>query len=119
MRKVFTTGQVSQICRVSHRTVCKWVDRGQLKGYKLPGGNDRRIPRESLVEFMQANSFPLEGLTTFDTSQVGVFDTAQPVVLTLTMSLDKYRDLAPRLDALVREYDIVSALAGAPEAKAA
>jgi excisionase family DNA binding protein len=45
--KVFTTGQVAKICKVAPRTVSKWFDSGRLKGYRIPGSQDRRIPRES------------------------------------------------------------------------
>ena len=43
--KVFTTGQVAKICKVAPRTVSKWFDSGRLKGYRIPGSQDRRIPR--------------------------------------------------------------------------
>ena len=44
--KVFTTGQVAKICKVAPRTVSKWFDSGRLRGYRIPGSQDRRIPRE-------------------------------------------------------------------------
>jgi excisionase family DNA binding protein len=48
MKKVFTTGQVAKICKVAPRTVSKWFDSGRLRGYRIPGSQDRRIPREQL-----------------------------------------------------------------------
>ena len=45
MKKVFTTGQVAKICKVAPRTVSKWFDSGRLRGYRIPGSQDRRIPR--------------------------------------------------------------------------
>jgi two-component system response regulator RpaA len=58
MRTIFTTGQVAQICKVAPRTVSKWFDRGELKGYRIPGSTDRRIPRENLIKFMKDYGFP-------------------------------------------------------------
>src|SRR5947209_14833978 len=55
--KVFTTGQVAKICKVAPRTVSKWFDSGQLKGYRIPGSRDRRIPREDLIRFLEENGF--------------------------------------------------------------
>ena len=55
MKKVFTTGQVAKICKVAPRTVSKWFDSGRLRGYRIPGSLDRRIPREQLVRFLKAN----------------------------------------------------------------
>lgn len=52
MKKCFTTGQVAKMCHVTPRTVSKWFDTGRIKGYVIPGGRDRRIPREDLVRFL-------------------------------------------------------------------
>lgn len=57
--KVFTTGAVARICRVAHRTVHKWFDSGRLKGYRIPGSQDRRIPRADLIRFLKEHGLPL------------------------------------------------------------
>ncbi len=57
--KVFTTGQISKICQVAPRTVSKWFDTGRLSGYRIPGSNDRRVPRENLIAFMKEHGIPL------------------------------------------------------------
>ena len=62
MKEVLTTGEVARICGVAPRTVSKWFDTGKLRGFKIPGSRDRRIPRESLVRFMRAHGIPLRGL---------------------------------------------------------
>lgn len=64
MRKkdVLTTGQVAQMCNVAPRTVSKWFDSGQLKGYRIPGSKDRRIPLSELLQFMKAHDIPVSNL---------------------------------------------------------
>lgn len=57
-RQVFTTGQVAKICKVAPRTVSKWFDSGRLKGYRIPGSQDRRIPRRDLLKFLKEHSMP-------------------------------------------------------------
>jgi two-component system response regulator RpaA len=59
MKKVFTTGQVAKICKVAPRTVSKWFDSGRLRGYRIPGSQDRRIPREHLIKFLTEHGMPL------------------------------------------------------------
>src|SRR5260221_1913103 len=59
MKKVFTTGQVAKICKVAPRTVSKWFDSGRLRGYRIPGSQDRRIPRENLIRFLKEHGMPL------------------------------------------------------------
>jgi len=61
-RTVLTTGDVAKICNVAPRTVSKWFDAGHLRGYRIPGSKDRRIPLEHLVRFMRAHGIPLNGL---------------------------------------------------------
>jgi excisionase family DNA binding protein len=62
LKDVLTTGQVAQICNVAPRTVTKWFDAGRLKGYRIPGSRDRRIPANELVRFMQAHDIPIDGI---------------------------------------------------------
>src|ERR1043165_195624 len=61
-KEVLTTGEVAKICNVAPRTVSKWFDSGTLKGYRIPGSRDRRIPTGELVKFMKAHGIPLEGI---------------------------------------------------------
>ena len=61
-KNVLTTGDVAKICNVAPRTVSKWFDRGQLKGYRIPGSKDRRIPFGELIRFMRVHNMPTDGL---------------------------------------------------------
>lgn len=61
-KSVYTTGEVAEICKVSQQTVIRCFDSGRLKGFRVPGSRFRRIPRESLIQFMQENDIPLENL---------------------------------------------------------
>lgn len=61
-KDILTTGEVAKICNVAPRTVSKWFDSGQLKGYRIPGSKDRRIPLNALIRFMKQHHIPLDGL---------------------------------------------------------
>ena len=63
-KDVLTTGEVAKICNVAPRTVSKWFDSGQLKGYRIPGSKDRRIPVTELYRFMKAHHIPMDGIST-------------------------------------------------------
>ena len=63
-KDVLTTGEVARLCNVAPRTVSKWFDSGQLRGYRIPGSKDRRIPIEQLIRFMKRHGMPLNGLET-------------------------------------------------------
>ncbi len=62
MKSVYTTGEVAEICKVSQQTVIRCFDSGKLHGFRVPGSRFRRIPRESLVQFMKENGIPLDHL---------------------------------------------------------
>ena len=61
-KDVLTTGEVAKICNVASRTVSKWFDSEQLKGYRIPGSKDRRIPVANLLTFMREHDIPMDGL---------------------------------------------------------
>lgn len=61
-KDILTTGEVAKICNVAPRTVSKWFDSGQLRGYRIPGSKDRRIPLNALIRFMKTHNIPLDGL---------------------------------------------------------
>src|SRR5215207_5200554 len=56
MKDVLTTGEVAKICNVAPRTVSKWFDSGALRGYRIPGSKDRRIPVNQLIRFMKEHN---------------------------------------------------------------
>jgi excisionase family DNA binding protein len=85
-KDVLTTGEVAKICNVASRTVSKWFDTGQLKGYRIPGSKDRRIPVKDLVKFMKAYGIPFDGLMSGNT-RVLIIDDEQDVVATLQQIL--------------------------------
>src|SRR2546429_3514772 len=64
VKDVLTTGEVAKICNVAPRTVSKWFDSGALRGYRIPGSKDRRIPINQLIRFMKQHGMPLNGLMT-------------------------------------------------------
>jgi len=62
-KRIFTTGEAAQICNLSQQTIIRCFDSGRLGGFRVPGSRFRRIPRDSLVEFMKNSGIPLENLS--------------------------------------------------------
>lgn len=56
---VLTTGEAAKFCGVNFRTVIRWIERGKLKAYKLPGRGDHRIREEDFVLFLRENEIPI------------------------------------------------------------
>lgn len=61
-KRIFTTGEAAQVCKVSQQTIIRCFDSGRLTGFRVPGSKFRRIPREELIRFMKANNIPIEAL---------------------------------------------------------
>lgn len=78
-KDVLTTGEVAKICNVAPRTVSKWFDSGSLRGYRIPGSKDRRIPLGELLKFMKVHGIPLEGLNSGRTRVLIVDDDREVV----------------------------------------
>jgi excisionase family DNA binding protein len=64
MKELFTTGEAADICNISQQTIIRCFDSGRLKGFRIPGSRFRRVPRESLIQFMKENKIPLDNLET-------------------------------------------------------
>lgn len=58
-KQTLTTGEVAKYCGVNFRTVIRWIERGHLDAYKLPGRGDNRIPVESFIQFLKKNNIPV------------------------------------------------------------
>lgn len=61
-KRIFTTGEAAQVCKVSQQTIIRCFDSGRLTGFRVPGSKFRRIPREELIRFMKVNNIPLDPL---------------------------------------------------------
>ena len=81
MKDLFTTGEAAQICKVSQQTIIRCFDAGRLEGFRIPGSRFRRIPRQSLMKFMKANSIPLDNLESGKRKVLIVDDDAEIVEL--------------------------------------
>jgi excisionase family DNA binding protein len=55
--RVFTTVDVAKLCKVSLRTVIRWVDDGKLPSFRTTGGH-RRVREEDLMKFMGQYKIP-------------------------------------------------------------
>ncbi len=58
-KSALTTGEVARFCGVNFRTVIRWIERGHLEAYKLPGRGDNRIPVTDFVSFLEKNQMPV------------------------------------------------------------
>jgi excisionase family DNA binding protein len=81
MKSVFTTGEAAEICKVSQQTIIRCFDSGRLKGFRVPGSRFRRIPRESLMQFMKDNGIPPDALDNGKTKVLVVDDDPEIVEL--------------------------------------
>lgn len=61
-KRIFTTGEAAEICKVSQQTIIRCFDAGRLGGFRVPGSKFRRIPRAELIKFMRANDIPIGAL---------------------------------------------------------
>lgn len=104
-KDVLTTGEVAKICNVASRTVSKWFDSGQLRGYRIPGSKDRRIPVANLVKFMKGHGIPFDGLMSGNT-RVLIVDQDESVVSTLKNILSEQTNFDVRTSASAFEAGI-------------
>lgn len=60
-KNVLTTGEIAQYCKVNFRTVIRWIKRGHLKAYQLPGRGDNRVEVDDFLRFLHQHNLPVPG----------------------------------------------------------
>lgn len=99
-QRVYTSGEVAEICGVSTDTVSRWFDLGQIEGYRLGEGGDRRVPADSLRKFMLGHGIPLDRL-----------DDGAPRILVVDDD-PYYLDIIPSILAKDGDYEVVAVSTG-------
>lgn len=58
-RRSLTTGEIAKYCGVNFRTVIRWIERGRLNAYKLPGRGDNRVLIPDFLTFLREHKMPI------------------------------------------------------------
>jgi CheY-like chemotaxis protein len=58
-RRILTTGDVAEMCGVNFRTVIRWIQRGHLKAFQLPGRGDNRVLAKDFLDFLREHNMPI------------------------------------------------------------
>jgi excisionase family DNA binding protein len=56
-----TTGVIARYCGVSKVTVLRWIEKGHLVAFKLPGGQNR-IHRDDFFAFANKHGIPIRNI---------------------------------------------------------
>lgn len=58
-KRNLTTGDIAKLCGVNFRTVIRWIQRGHLKAFQLPGRGDNRVQVADFIDFLNENNMPI------------------------------------------------------------
>jgi CheY-like chemotaxis protein len=58
-KRNLTTGDIAKLCGVNFRTVIRWIQRGHLKAFQLPGRGDNRVQVADFIDFLNENHMPI------------------------------------------------------------
>lgn len=58
-----TTGNIAKQLGITPRTVIRYIKKGVLKSYKLPGRGNNRVAKKDFIAFCKANALPLTNET--------------------------------------------------------
>ena len=58
-----SSGEIASLCGVSPRTAIRWIEKGLIDSYRLPGGGDNRVRFDDFIKFLNQNNMPIpEGI---------------------------------------------------------
>jgi helix-turn-helix protein len=60
-KRFVTTGEIAKICEVSPKTVIAWIERKQLRSFRI-GRGPRKVTLADLYDFLGSRSFPIGSL---------------------------------------------------------
>jgi excisionase family DNA binding protein len=60
-QEYLTTGVTARYCGVSKVTVLRWIEKGELKAFKLPGGQNR-IHQDDFYAFATKHNIPIRNM---------------------------------------------------------
>ena len=58
-RRLLTTGEIARHCGVTLRTVLRWIERGHLPAFQLPGRGDNRVEVPAFLAFLRDHAMPV------------------------------------------------------------
>jgi CheY-like chemotaxis protein len=58
-KRNLTTGDIAKLCGVNFRTVIRWIQRGHLTAFQLPGRGDNRVQLADFIAFLNENNMPI------------------------------------------------------------
>lgn len=92
MKKVLSTSEVARMLGVAVGSVANWIDQGELKAGKTPGGH-RRIQAADVVKFLKAHRLPIPEELGGSAPKVLIVDDEKAVAKLLALEIiEKYPD---------------------------
>jgi excisionase family DNA binding protein len=57
-KQSFTTSDIARICHHSRETVKRWLEKGEITGYRVGPSGHWRVPAKDLASFLKRNRIP-------------------------------------------------------------
>ena len=71
---IFTASDIAKIARTSRQTVNRWLNNGEMNGYRFTKTGDWRVSRKELINFLKSNNIPLDLLRDEDVIKILIVD---------------------------------------------
>lgn len=86
-RRALTTGEVTEYCGVNLRTLIRWIDKGHLPAYKLPGRGNNRVRLVDSLNFADRHGIPVPQALQSSGNCVLVVDDEEPMANSIARTL--------------------------------
>jgi excisionase family DNA binding protein len=60
-KKAFTTNDIAGVCHHSRETIKRWLEKGEIKGYRVGASGHWRVLPKDLAVFLKNHEIPLPG----------------------------------------------------------
>ncbi len=88
-KRILSSGEVAKFCGVHFRTVIRWIEKGSLKAYKLPGRGNNRINEADFIQFLQDNHMPIPQEFQSTNNRILIVDDEVPMAASIQRVLNR------------------------------
>jgi len=89
-KAVLTSGEVARYCGVTLRTAIRWIEKGHLKAYKLPGRGNNRVQFEDFISFLKQHDMPIPDGLKEENRRILVVDDNEKMARSIVRVLKKH-----------------------------
>ena len=91
-KKAFTTSDIAEMCHHSRETIKRWLEKGEIKGYRVGTSGHWRVLSKDLAVFLKNHNIPFPNAEEIGVDLISLTDTEGLSIFCWEFFLNKMKD---------------------------